>query len=69
MKEIKDLDVCKASQENDISTIIINADIFSSFMYQSFDNMADVCIFPTSLKLTNITPVFKKRAKKFKANL
>ena len=68
MKEIKDLDVCKASQKSDISTMISNADIFSSFIYQSFDNMTDVCIFPASLKLANITPVFKKRARNSKQN-
>ena len=65
MKEIKYLDVSKASQENDNSTKIIkeNADIFSNFIYQSFNNMINVCIFPTSVKLENITPVFKKGQK------
>ena len=56
IKEIKNLDVSEASQEVDIPTKIIkeNSDIFFNFIYQSFNNMIDVCIFPTSLKLANI---------------
>ena len=63
IKEIKK--ASKASQEDDIPTKIIkeNSDIFSNFIYQSFNNMIDVCIFPTSLKLVNTTPVYKKGSK------
>ena len=70
MKEIKDLDSSIASQENDIHTKIIlkNADIFSNFIYQSFNNMIDVHIFPASLKLANTTPIFKKGPKNSKEN-
>ena len=52
MKEIKDLDVSKASQGYHIFRKVIqeNADIFCNFIYQSFNNMTDVCIFPTLLK-------------------
>ena len=52
MKELKDLDVSKALQENDIPTKIIKeiADIFFNFIYQSFNHMIYVCIFPKSLK-------------------
>ena len=66
MKEVKDLDVSKASQENDTPTKIIkeNAEIFSHFIYQSFNNMTVVCTLLASLKLTNITPVFKKGPRK-----
>ena len=68
IKEIKNLDASKASQEDDIPTKIIkeNSDIFSNFIYQSFNNIIDVCIFPTSLKLANITPVNKKGSKNSK---
>ena len=70
IKEINNLDASKASQEDDIPTKIIkeNSDIFSNFIYQSFNNMIDVCIFPTSLKLANITPVNKKGSKISKEN-
>ena len=49
IKEIKSLDASKTSQEDDIPTKIFkeNFEIFSSFIYQSFNNMVDVCIFPT----------------------
>ena len=70
IKEIKNLDVLKALQEDDIPTKIIteNSDIFSNFIYQSFNNMIDVCIFPISLKLGNITPVYKEGPKNSKEN-
>ena len=68
--EIKNLGASKASQEDDILTKIVkeNSDIFSSFTYQSFKNVIDVCIFSTSLKLANITPVYKKGSKNSKEN-
>ena len=70
IKEIKNLDALKALQEDDIPTKIIteNSDIFSNFIYQSFNNMIDVCIFPISLKLGNITPVYKEGPKNSKEN-
>ena len=70
IKEIKNLNTSKASREDDIQTKTIeeNSDIFSTFIYQSFNNMTDVCIFPTSLELANITPVYKKGPKNSKEN-
>ena len=65
MINIKDLNTPKASLENIISTKKVkeNADISSSFVYQRFKNMIVVCILPASLRLANITPVFKKEPK------
>ena len=61
IKEIKNIDASKVSQEDDIPTKIIKkTDICSNFIYQSLNKMIDVCIFTTSLKLANITPVYKK---------
>ena len=61
---MKNLDASKASQDDNVLTKIKiikeNSDIFSNFIYQSFNDMIDICIFPTSLKLANITPVYKK---------
>ena len=37
-------------------------------MYQSFNNMINVCIFATSLKLANITSVYKKGSVSSKEN-
>lgn len=49
MNGIKDLDISKASQENDTLTNILKetADIPFGFIYQSFNNMIDIYIFPT----------------------
>ena len=62
INEIKNLDGSNASQEDDIPTKIIkeNSDIFSNFIYLGSNNMIDACIFPTSLKLANITMCIKK---------
>ena len=70
INEIKNLDASKSSQEDDIPTKIIkeNSNIFSNFIYQSFNSMTDVCIFPTSLKLANTTPIYKKGSKNSKEN-
>ena len=62
VKDIKNLDVSKALQEKDIPTKIIkeNADTFSNVVHQNVNNMTDVGIFPTSTKIANMTPIFKK---------
>ena len=61
---MKNLDASKASEKDDVLTKIKiikeNSNIFSNFIYQNFNGMIDFCIFPTSLKLANITPVYKK---------
>ena len=71
MKEVRDLDVSKASQENDIPTKIINesADIFPNFKYESFNNMIDVCIFPTSVKLANVASVSSKKGQQIQRKI
>ena len=68
IKKMKNLDASKSSQEDHITTKIIkeNTDIFSNVIYQSFNNMVDVSILPTSLKLANITPAYKKGLKNSK---
>ena len=70
-KEIRKLDPSKASHDNDIPTKIIkeNADIFSlEFICMSVDHSIDNNIFPSTLKLANITPVFKKGSANSKEN-
>ena len=71
VQDIKHLDAPKASQGDNMPTKKIkeNSDIFSNFIYQSFNNMIDVCSFPASLKLANITPVCKKKFREFKRKL
>ena len=69
-KEIRKLDPSKASHDNDIPTKIIkeNADIFSEFICMSVNHSIDNNIFPSTLKLANITPVFKKGSANSKEN-
>ena len=44
IQEIKNLDATKASQKDDIPTKIIkeNSDVFSNYIYNSFNNMIDI---------------------------
>lgn len=66
----RNYDTSKASQDNGIQPVInANLNIFSSFVFQSFNNSTDVSIFTSALKSANIVPVLKngkKRLKKFK---
>ena len=69
-KEVKDLGVSKASQENYIPAKINkeNTDNFYNFIQQSFNHMIDVCIYLESHKLKNITSIFKKGQKNSNGN-
>ena len=62
LKEILNLDVSKSCQDSDISSRIIkeSADIFTGILYSSLNNSIYQAEFPSILKLTDITPVFKK---------
>ena len=42
--------------------------MFSSFIFQSFNHVIDVSIFPTALKSANIVAVFRKESKNSKEN-
>ena len=51
----------KTSQDNGMQPVLKkNPDIFSSFIFQSFNNIIAVSIFSSALKSANIVPVFKK---------
>ena len=69
-KEILNLDVSKACQDSDIPSKIIkeNADIFTDFLFSSFNNSINNSEFPSVLKLANVIPVFKKGDKNSKEN-
>ena len=62
-REILNLDVSIASQDSDIPTKIIkmNADIFAEVLCSVFNRSLEVGEFPSGMKLTNVTPVHKKR--------
>ena len=64
------LDSLKAIQESDISAKIIkvNSDLFAKKISKSFNESLEKSKLPDCLKLTNVTPVFKKGARTSKTN-
>ena len=61
-KELRDLLSSKAAQDSDIPTKVIkvNIDIFTTILVEEFNKSLALAMFPSSMKLANITPVFKK---------
>ena len=61
-KELRDLLSSKAAQDSDIPTKVIkvNIDIFTTILVEEFSKSLALAMFPSSMKLANITPVFKK---------
>ena len=60
--QLKCLDPTKATQKCDIPTNIIknNYDIFSEFLFENFNNIILISLFPEQLKYADVKPVFKK---------
>ena len=69
-KEILNLNVAKPSQDTDIPTKIIkkNPDFFSDILFKEFNKSLEICKFPSSLKMANVTPVYKKGNRSDKDN-
>ena len=69
-KEILQLNVSKASQENDIPTkiVLMYVDQFSEYLKDVFNDSIDNCQFPNIFKLADVTPIFKKGDKSLKEN-
>ena len=42
------------------------SDIFASFICKTFNNMVETSTFPAAIKLTHVTPAFKKGSKNSK---
>ena len=59
-KEIVTLDNPKAYQESDIPTKVINAnsDTLADYLYEVFNRSLEVGLFPSSMKLANVTSVY-----------
>ena len=55
----------KATQNTDIPTKLIkeNSDIFADFIFENLNDSISQSVFPSALKLANITPVYKKDSK------
>ena len=54
----------------DILTKVVgaNSDIFSDILYEVFNRSLEVGTFPSSMKLANVTPVYKKSSQSDKGN-
>ena len=61
----------KVTQNTDIPTKLIkdNAGIFAEFIFLSLNKYIEQSVFPSKLKLANITPVHKRKLKKPKRKL
>ena len=61
-QEVLNLDSSKACQESDLPTKIIkaNSDIFTEVIHKEFNRGLEVGNFPCTMKLANVTPVYKK---------
>ena len=69
-QEILNLDSSKACQESDLPTKIIkaNSDIFTEVIHKEFNRGLEVGNFPCTMKLANVTPVYKKGNRSEKGN-
>ena len=65
LREIKNLKANKATQNTDIPIKLIkeNSGIFADFIFENLNDSISHSVFPSALKLANITPVYKKDSK------
>ena len=70
MKTVNTLDTAKASQQSDLPTEILkqNSDFFAEYFYENINQCISKSIFPSDLKLADVTPVYKKKLKNAKDN-
>ena len=70
LKIVNTLDTAKASQQSDIPTKILkqNSDYFAEYFYENINQCISKSIFPSDLKLADVTPVYKKKSKNSKDN-
>ena len=67
LKEIKMLQSNKATQNTKL--VKDDADIFARLVFIKLNKCIEQSVFPSKLKLANITPVHKKKLKKLKRQL
>ena len=65
LKKVKTLDTVKASQQSDIPTKILkqNSDYFAVYFYKNINQCISKSIFPSYLKLADVTPVYTNKSK------
>ena len=70
LKKVKKLNTSKASQQSDIPTKILreNDEFFAKFFHENFNLCIDVDIFPSDLKIADVTPAYKKKSRYSKDN-
>ena len=70
LKKVKTLYTARASQRSDIPTKILNqnSDYFAECFYENINQCISKSIFPSDLKLADVTPVYKKKSKNSKDN-
>ena len=70
LKKVNTLDTAKASQQSDITTKILrqNSDYFAEYFYENINQCISKSIFPSDLKLADVTPVYKKKSKNYRDN-
>ena len=64
------LDSSKPCQDSDIPTKVIksNSDILTDAIYSEYNRSLEKSVFPPSMKLANVTPVYKKGNRSEKDN-
>ena len=64
LRKVKPLDTAKASQQSDIPTKILkqNSDYFAEYFYKNINQCFSRSIFPSDMKLADVTPVYKKKS-------
>ena len=70
MKIVNTLNTTKVSQQSDIPTKILkqNSDYFAEYLYENINQCISKSIFPSDLKLADVTLVYKKKLKNSKDN-
>ena len=70
LNEIRKLQVAKTIQQNDIPTKILkeNSEVFARYFHENITFCIESSIFPSDLKVTDVTPAFKKKSKTSKNN-
>ena len=70
MKKVKTLDTAIASQQSDILTKILkqNSNYFAEYFYDYINQCITKSLFPSDLKLADVTQVYKKKSINSKDN-
>ena len=70
LKKVNTLHTARATQQSDIPTKTLkqNSDYFAEYFYKNINQCISKSIFPSDLKLADVTPVYKKKSKNSKDN-